>query len=85
VDFGGGVLTAADREDIFVAKFSPSGGHLWSECFKDGKEQYAMGVAANASGDVVIIGHMYGTVDFGGGDLTSAGATDIFVATFETE
>jgi hypothetical protein len=32
VDFGGGPLVAAG-DNIFLAKFDPYGGHVWSHCF----------------------------------------------------
>jgi TolB-like protein len=83
VDCGGGELASAGSFDIFIARFSPSGAHLWSESFGAADEQSVFGVAAGASGAAVIIGAFIGEVDFGGGALTSAGLTDIYVSTFE--
>ena len=40
---------------------------------------YGKGVAMDGSSNVVVAGRVEGTVDFGGGLLTSAGAGDIFV------
>ena len=82
VDFGGGTLTSAGNEDIFVAKFGPGGAHLWSKRFGDTNVQNGYGVAADASGNAVITGILYGTADFGGGALTDAGAGDVFIAKF---
>lgn len=82
VDFGGGVLTSAGATDIFVAKFGPGDAHLWSKSFGDATLQEVAYVAVDASGNVIITGIFYGSVDFGGGALTSAGSTDIFVAKF---
>jgi hypothetical protein len=82
VECGGDPLTAAGSYDIFVAKFGANGAHLWSDSFGDASEQYVFGIAAGASGVVAITGELYGTVDFGGGALTSAGTRDIFVAKF---
>ena len=42
-------------------------------------------VKIDASGDVVLVGSLYGTVDFGGGPLTSAGSTDVFIAKFDAD
>lgn len=83
VDFGGEDLTSSGSYDIFIARFNRNGGHLWSDSFGDDREQYAVGIAADASGNVVITGGIDGTVDFGGGERTSAGALDIFVAKFK--
>jgi hypothetical protein len=82
VDFGGGALTSAGYNDIFVAKFGSDGAHLWSKRFGDGNNQEAYSVAVDASGNVIVTGDFWGAVDFGGGTLTSAGDWDIFVAKF---
>src|SRR5438105_2138915 len=39
---------------------------------------------ADANGDFYVTGNFYGTLDFGGGPLTSAGGYDIFVAKFSS-
>jgi hypothetical protein len=83
VDFGGGVLTSAGGHDIFVAKFDAGGNHLWSHVFGDASNQDVYDVAVDGSGSVVVTGNFLGTVDFGGGSLTSAGGEDIFVAKFD--
>jgi hypothetical protein len=80
VDFGGGSLTSAGGDDIFVAKYAPDGAHLWSKRFGSLNSQYAIAVALDASDNIVMTGMFYGTLDFGGGPLTSAGSTDIFLA-----
>jgi len=82
VNFGGGALVSAGLKDIFVAKFDPAGVHQWSQRFGDASDQSATSVAVDASGNVIICGAFTGTVNFGGGVLTSAGSTDIFVAKF---
>jgi hypothetical protein len=82
VDFGGGVLMSAGNKDIFVAEFGSDGAHRWSRRFGDGDSQYAQAIAVDASGNVIITGFFWGTVDFGGCALTSAGGCDLFVAKF---
>lgn len=82
VDFGGGPLSSAGQ-DVFIAKFDPSGNHLWSKSFGDANSQTSYSLAIDGSGDVVIAGEVYGSVNFGGGLLTSAGDADIFLARFD--
>jgi len=86
VDFGGGGLTSAGELDIFVAKFSGAdGSHLWSKRFGSTAFEEGREVAVDGSGNVVVTGLFEGTVDFGGGGLTSVGRYDrhdIFVAKF---
>jgi len=83
VDFGGETLTTAGAEDIFVAKFSGvDGAHLWSERFGGTDNDYGVGIAVDGSANVLVTGYFAGTVNFGGGGLTSAGGYDIFVVKF---
>jgi hypothetical protein len=84
VDFGGGVLTSAGGADIFVAKFSSSGGHVWSRRFGGSSDEYAEGVSVDGAGDVVVAGYFSGSADFGSGVLTSAGGTDVFLAKYSS-
>jgi hypothetical protein len=80
LDFGGAPLVSAGGADIFVTKLDPDGNHLWSQRFGDGDEQAADTVAVDSAGNIVLGGHFEGSVDFGGGTLTSAGGQDGFVA-----
>lgn len=85
VDFGGGPLesTESGTKDIFVVKFDPDGGHLWSGRFGDADDQFGGEVVVEESGTVVVAGEFRGIVDFGGGPLASAGSSDVFVARFD--
>jgi hypothetical protein len=86
IDFGGGLLTSAGYKDIFLAKFDPNGNHVWSRRFGNGSDyEHVRGIAADNNGDVVIVGEIWLTVDFGGGPLTSEGYIDIFVALFNPD
>jgi len=80
VDFGGGPLTSAGGQDIFLAKFDPDGNHLWSQNFGDADYQFARGIAVDGAGNLVLTGYFSGNLDFGGGNLVSAGGWDVFLA-----
>ncbi len=82
VDFGGGTLTSAGSNDIFVARLNSAGNHVWSKSFGNNSNQYGNAVAFTSDDEIVIAGHMGGTVDFGGGVLTGAGGADAFLARF---
>ncbi|MCO4771772.1 MAG: hypothetical protein KDA24_17205 [Deltaproteobacteria bacterium] len=83
VDFGGGPLVSAGGTDIFVVRQSPQGAHEWSARFGGSDDDEALSVAVDAgSGDVYVGGSFRGSVDFGGGPLASAGASDAFLAKF---
>jgi hypothetical protein len=57
--------------------------HLLSQRFGGVIDQLGVGVAVDGSGNVVVTGEFEGTVDFGGGPLTSTGSYDIFLAKFD--
>ena len=84
-DFGGGTLTSAGSSDCFVAKYDENGTHLWSEALGGTNIQRCFGVATDTSGNVIVAGGFFGTVDFGGGTLTSAGDQDVFVAKLDVD
>lgn len=78
-DFGGGTHTSAGRTDVYLAKLDPTGAHLYSELFGDGSTQIGLDVATDTA-NVLIVGRVYGKMDFGQGALTAAGQGDAFVA-----
>jgi hypothetical protein len=84
IDLGGGPLTSAGGDDVFIAKLDSSGDHVWSKRFGNGASQNAAGVAVDSSGNVLLVGSFYGTIDFGGGSLTTAGGTDVYVAKLDS-
>jgi hypothetical protein len=59
----------------------PSLGHVWSKTFGDSSQQQLTGLAVDPSnGDIVFVGSLRGTIDFGGGPMASTGpAADGFV------
>ena len=84
VDFGGGTLTAI-IEDTFVAKYDTNGDHVWSRNFTPSTDDdRAEGIAVDASGNVFLAGNFEGSVDLGGGPLTSAGRRDGYIAMLDS-
>ena len=84
VNFGGGTLTSQGATDIFLAKFDPSGSHVWSQRFGDDREQVAYAMALDGSGHVVVTGYLTGSTNFGGGPLVAPPFTPtLFVARFD--
>ena len=81
VDLGGGALTGAGSRDVFVAKLSSGGSHIWSKSFGDAGTQDANAIAIDAAGNVIVTGGFGGSLDFGGGPISSTG-NDMFIAKF---
>lgn len=76
VNFGGGVLRSAGQNDIFVAKYGPTGDHLWSRRYGGAGDDRGAAVALDAQGNVLLTGTFQGAVNFGAGTLQSAGGSD---------
>jgi hypothetical protein len=72
VDFGGGALTSAGLQDIFVAKFDGSGAYIWANRYGDAQNQSGEGLAVDSSGNILTDGEYFGTADFGLGSLSPA-------------
>jgi hypothetical protein len=81
-DLGGGLLTSAGGNDMFAAKFSPAGAHTWSRRAGDLLEQQARAITTDAANNVYVVGRYQGTVDFGTGNVTSAGGYDGFIVKY---
>jgi hypothetical protein len=82
VDFGGGTLTSEGIEDVFFAKLSPSGRHLWSRSFGDAALDRVQAVAVDPGGSATIGGWFAGQINFGRSTHTANG-NEGFVAHFE--
>jgi hypothetical protein len=70
--------------DVFVGRFDAGGKYVWGKRFGDSNIQNGNAVVLDGSGNVIIAGGFYGTIDFGGGMLTSVGNSDVFVAKFSS-
>lgn len=82
IDFGGGPLTSAGGNDMFVTKLNSAGNHVWSRRAGDTLEQQGRAVAADALNFAYVVGRYQGLVDFGTGTVTSAGGYDAFIAKY---
>jgi hypothetical protein len=57
---------------------------FWSQRFGDAPAQLSQSVATDASGNVYLTGAFDGSVDFGGGGLSTAGSSDMFLVKFNS-
>lgn len=87
VDFGGGPLVGQSN-DIFVAKYSSAGAHIWSQRFGGTGVEVGTAISVMSNGTFAITGSYgffgNGQTDFGGGVLTSAGQSDMFIAKYDS-
>lgn len=84
VDLGGGTLTSAGGSDFYLAKFDPQGSHLWSARFGGSQNEQTIAISVDSQGSIIVAATISGSVDFGGGPLSSAGAEDIAIAKLDS-
>jgi fibronectin type 3 domain-containing protein len=78
-DFGGGPLSPNGASDIFTAKFSSGGSHVWAERFVGFPSGAGQGITTDNAGSVLLAGWFTQTIDFGVGQLNTSG-TNAFLA-----
>jgi hypothetical protein len=81
--------TSSGGGDAFLVKYDANGNYAWGYGFGGASDEDGLSVALDGAGHVLFQGHFSGTVDFDPGpansSLTSAGATDLFVARYTTD
>jgi len=80
LDLGGGPLNAGGTPDIFLAKFTADGAHVWSQQFSGGGDSGGTKLSVLSNGDLALGGNFTGSLVFGATTLNSAGMNDVFVA-----
>ncbi|KIG16797.1 hypothetical protein DB30_04141 [Enhygromyxa salina] len=83
LDLGGQTLTHAGDLDIYVARLDEAGQVLWARSFGGSGPDELHDLRLQQDGDIVLLGAISASVDFGGDTLNSAGARDIFLATLD--
>src|SRR5262249_52688834 len=88
INFGGGVLisqAAPPNKNIFLVKYSASGGFLWSKAIGGTNSVNARAVAVDSGGNIYITGLMKNTTDFGGGPLTGPSGQNGYLAKYSSQ
>ncbi len=91
LDFAGNPLALPGVTTPFLVKLDGAGKPLWSRYFASSfidpqaPTQGVQLVATTPAGGIVVAGLLDGTLDLGGGKITSAGDTDVFFARFDAE
>jgi hypothetical protein len=79
---GGAVTSVGGSNDGFLASYNSSGAYRWSKVYGGPGLDLANSVVSTSTGDVVVTGRFTGSVNFGGGSITSYGGTDAFLARY---
>jgi len=82
-------MTTAGAGDIYLAKLSSAGAHVWSKCIISGQTGLdgVKAIATDSQGNVVLTGGIISALSFGGAALTNpfvSGTVDTFVAKFSS-
>lgn len=82
IDFGGSTFTSTGKYNAFIARLDDQGAPVWSRAFGDTNVDAAgdsvSGIALTPGGEVIMIGNITATVDFGPGPLAPPG--HVFIA-----
>ena len=78
---GGGVTASGDL-DAFVARYSPGGALRWVRAFT-GQNNNALSISRLSGDRILVAGQFLNTMTIGTTTLTSAGNSDIFIATLD--
>lgn len=73
----------AGSSDVFLAKYSSQGELVWVRQVGGVSSDSAAGITLGSSGEIFVTGSFNDTAVFGAWQLTSAGASDAFLAKFD--
>jgi hypothetical protein len=84
------ILFSPGGEEIFVAKYDPTGALVWAKRAGGTSGDQALGIAVDGTGKSYVAGLFQDTATFGAGEanqttLVSAGGTDIFLAKYDID
>ena len=77
-------FTSLGAQDVFIAKYDPSGNHVWSQRFGSIYHEAASDIAIDGSGNIITCGIFTGTTDFDPGagtvNLTAVTTSDAYIS-----
>ena len=82
-NLGGTNMVSSGGYDMFMAKYSPTGTHVWSRRFGGTATDIINSIAVDSQTNIVVAGTFQGTVNVGNTNWSSyLGATDCFIAKY---
>jgi hypothetical protein len=79
---GASAIASVGRSDGILMSHSPSGTFRWAVRVGGSEVDSLGGVSVDPSGNVYVIGEFNGSVDLGGGAVTSVGYSDAFISCY---
>ncbi len=82
--FGTNTFVSAGGRDIILAKFDSGGTLLWAEAFGSTGDEFPTSIVLDSSFNIYLGGYFFGSGNFGGATLTSAGGLDFWLARYNS-
>jgi len=82
-DLGGGTMTSAGSNDVFLVQYDGAGNHLWSKRFGGSGSDSGSLLVNDGPQHMFFEGGFSGSIDLGFGPIVAAGSTDAFFARFD--
>jgi len=82
--FGSFNLTSNGSEDIFIAKYSPTGNCLWAKKAGGFFIDEGIDITIDNLGNIYITGYYTSTATFGNISKSCSGSTDVFIAKYDS-
>ena len=79
----GEVTITPNFQDIYIARCDRNGDWGWALKIGGSAEDQGRDIEIDQSGNIIVTGFFAGTVNFGSTTLTSTGANDIFIASYD--
>ena len=79
VDFGGGNITSNGSWDAYLLKLNSSGTFQWVKSYGASSNDLGRDVAIDSNDNIYLTGNFRGTVDFGGGDVSSNPSANAYI------
>lgn len=84
VNFGAGTITSRGGTDIFLTKYNPQGGIIWSKRAGGGANDYGYAVACDKQNHISVTGGFRLTSDFGAFSAkANGGNADVFIVSYD--
>ena len=84
-DFGSGPVVSNGQSDLILLNYSADGTLAWGSVYGSIGWDDAYALALDDADNIYIAGTLHGTVDYGGGALTSSAQPDALIASFTPE
>jgi hypothetical protein len=72
IDFGGGPLASGANKALAIVKLDAMGNQVWAKLFQSPDFVSTRRLSAAGGGELVLMGSLTGTIDFGGGPISNA-------------